>query len=227
MTLTAVATPMEPGSRQSIDDEAMPASTALTSADPVSEALYSGPALLPLIAVGDVSAVDRFVERYGGLIWSLAKRMTRSLHDAEDAVQEIFIDLWKNAAAFRPDRGSEIAFVSVIARRRLVDRIRKNTSSLQVTNLSDHSAMETATSSHDSLEVADELKKVRRCMDQLTANTQSVLKLILQEGMSHQEVSSSLCLPLGSVKSFARRGLLSLRDCVKRPLTTSWPEVQS
>ncbi len=75
--------------------------------------------------------------------------------------------------------------------------------------------------------MADELSKVRSCMEQLTAHAQSVLKLILHEGMSHQEVSTSLCMPLGSVKSFARRGLLALRDCVQRPLTSSLQEAQS
>ncbi len=93
--------------------------------------------------------------------------------------------------------------------------------------LSDHTVMQTVASNHNSLEIADEVSKVRSCMEQLTAHAQSVLKLILQEGMSHQEVSTSLCMPLGSVKSFARRGLLALRDCVKRPLTSSLQEARS
>ncbi len=188
---------------------------------------FAGPPLLPQIASGDVSAVDRFVERYGGLIWSLARRMTRTSHDAEDVVQEIFIELWKNASSFQPDRGTEVAFVSIITRRRLVDRLRKQSATAQVMELSDHTVMQTVASGHNSLEIADEVSKVRSCMEQLTAHAQSVLKLILQEGMSHQEVSTSLCMPLGSVKSFARRGLLALRDCVKRPLTSSLQEARS
>lgn len=188
---------------------------------------FAGPPLLPQIAAGDISAVDRFVERYGGLIWSLARRMTRTSHDAEDVVQEIFIDLWKNASSFQPDRGTEVTFVSIIARRRLIDRIRKQAATVQVMELTDHTVMQTVASSLNSLEIADELSKVRSCMEQLTTHAQSVLKLILHEGMSHQEVSTSLCMPLGSVKSFARRGLLALRDCVKRPLTSSLQEAQS
>ena len=187
---------------------------------------FAGPPLLPQIAAGEVSAVDRFVERYGGLIWSLARKMTRTSHDAEDVVQEIFIDLWKNASTFQPERGTEVTFVSVIARRRLVDRIRKQSATVQVMELTDHTVMQTVASGLNSLEMADELSKVRSCMEQLTAHAQSVLQLILQEGMSHQEVSTSLSMPLGSVKSFARRGLLALRDCVTRPLTASLQEAQ-
>jgi RNA polymerase sigma-70 factor (ECF subfamily) len=188
---------------------------------------FDGPPLLPLIAAGDKSAVDRFIERYGGLIWTLTKKMTRSSHDAEDLVQEIFIELWKNAPHFRPERGSEISFISIIARRRLLDRLRKNSVHAQVHNLHEESMLEVSERQSDSLEVADEIAKVRNCMDQLSPNAQGVLKLILQEGMSHQEVSTSLRLPLGSVKSFARRGLLSLRECVQRPFTATISEAGS
>jgi len=177
---------------------------------------FSGPPLLPRIASGEVAAVDRFVERYGGLIWSIAKKMTRSAHDAEDLVQEIFLDLWKNASAFQPDRGSEVAFISVVARRRVVDRIRKRTSTIQVVSWEEHSVYEGVESGIDSLELADEVSKVRNCMEHLSTNTQEVLVLILQQGMSHQEVSARMSMPLGSVKSYARRGLIFLRDCVSR-----------
>jgi|688.fasta_scaffold91323_3 RNA polymerase sigma-70 factor (ECF subfamily) len=188
---------------------------------------FDGPPLLPLIAAGDKSAVDRFIERYGGLIWTLTKKMTRSSHDAEDLVQEIFIELWKNAAHFRPERGSEISFISIIARRRLLDRLRKTSAQAQVHNLHEESLVEVPERQPDSLEVADEIAKVRNCMEQLSPNAQGVLKLILQDGLSHQEVSISLSLPLGSVKSFARRGLLSLRECVQRPFTATISEAGS
>ena len=91
---------------------------------------------------------------------------------------------------------------------------------IDVIELTDHTVMQTAAQCLNSLEIADEVSKVRSCMEQLTAHAQSVLKLILHEGLSHQEVSTSLCIAFGSVKSFARRGLLALRDCVTRPLTS-------
>lgn len=188
---------------------------------------YAGPPLMPLIASGDAAAVDRFIERYGGLIWTLTRRMTRSRHDAEDLVQEIFLELWKHAAQFRPERGSEVSFIAVVAKRRLFDHLRKRNSTPQVSQLSAEAIAgatvggiaEPAERQTDPLELGDEIAKVRNCLGQLSPSTQQVLKLVLQEGLSHQDVSNSLKLPLGSVKSFARRGLLSLRDCVRRPLT--------
>jgi RNA polymerase sigma-70 factor (ECF subfamily) len=188
---------------------------------------FAGPPLLPLIAAGQVAAVDEFVERYGGLIWSMARKMMRVPQDAEDIVQEIFIELWKNAASFNPARGSEVTFVAIVTRRRLIDRLRRTSANVNVVELREHPVIEPVASGHNSLEVIDELDKVRNCMGQLTANAQSVLTLILQEGKSHQEASQTLCMPLGSVKSFARRGLLALRDCMKRPLAASLQEARS
>lgn len=218
MISLSVALQMDPGCDQPADAENETGRTGLR---------FDGPPLLPAIAAGDVSAVDRFVDRYGGLVWSIAKKMSRSSHDAEDLVQEIFVELWRNAATFRPERGSEVAFISVIARRRLVDRIRKRSNIAPVMSLDDRTVQEVVGSNSDSLEIADEVAKVRNCLDQLSANTRGVLTLVLQEGMSHQEVSSSMSIPLGSVKSYARRGLLFLRDCVNRPLDGPMHEARS
>lgn len=204
----SVALRMDQGCDQPADAETRSVSKSIR---------FEGPPLLPLVAAGELSAVDRFVERYGGLIWAIARKTTRSSHDAEDLVQEIFLDLWKNAAAFQSDRGSEVAFVAVVARRRVVDRIRKRSSAIQVVSMGERSVDAVFESGADSLEVADEVFKVRSCLENLSTNTQEVLLLILQEGMSHQEVAASTNIPLGSVKSYARRGLLFLRDCVNRP----------
>jgi RNA polymerase sigma-70 factor (ECF subfamily) len=153
--------------------------------------------------------------------------MSRSSHDAEDLVQEIFMEIWKKSATFQPERGSEVAFISVIARRRVIDRLRKRSSAVPVISLDDRTVHEVVGSNPDSLEISDEVAKVRHCLEQLSENTRAVLTLILQEGMSHQEVSSSMSIPMGSVKSYARRGLIFLRDCVNRPLTGPVKEARS
>lgn len=177
--------------------------------------------LLPLIAQGNLDAVDRFVERYSGLIWTLTKRMTRNSHDAEDLVQEIFVELWKKADQFDVERGSEVAFVSLITKRRVFDRLRKRSLPFQIENLGDTPTVDPFQNTPTPLEIAEEIAKVRNCLSLLKPNTQSVLTLILQDGLSQQEVSISLQMPLGTVKSFARRGLLTLRECVKKPFAAA------
>src|SRR5687768_16447720 len=83
-----------------------------------------GSTILNRIANGDATAVQDCLKTYGGLVWSLARRMLRHPDDAEDVVQEIFIDVWKNAARFDPSRSSETTFIAMIARHRIIDRIR-------------------------------------------------------------------------------------------------------
>ena len=81
--------------------------------------------LLARVARGDEDAVSACMDRFGGLVWSLARRYLRNDAEAADAVQEIFIELWQNAKRYDPERGSEETFVAVLTRRRLIDRLRK------------------------------------------------------------------------------------------------------
>ena len=80
--------------------------------------------VLARVGAGDASAVRDALQRFGGLVWALARRMSANTSDAEDAVQEIFVDVWKSAKKFDPAAGSEATFVAMIARRRLIDRMR-------------------------------------------------------------------------------------------------------
>lgn len=81
--------------------------------------------LLPRVAAGDGAALGAVVERYRGLVWSLARRLGVRPADADDAVQEVVMDLWKSAGRFDPAIASEKTFVATIARRRLIDRQRR------------------------------------------------------------------------------------------------------
>ena len=80
--------------------------------------------ILARIAAGDSAAVEECMVEYGGLVWSLARRLSPSNADAEDAVQEIFVELWKNASRFDSAKASEKTFIAMIAKRRLIDRLR-------------------------------------------------------------------------------------------------------
>ena len=94
-------------------------------------------AILKRIAEGDAAAVQDCLKKYGGLVWSLARRMLRNSDDAEDAVQEIFVDVWKNAARFDEAKSSETTFIAMIARRRLIDKIRYATRRISADSLDD------------------------------------------------------------------------------------------
>ncbi len=83
------------------------------------------PSVLQRIASGDPAAVRECIDQYGPLVWSLARRLSRTASDAEDATQEIFLDIWRSAGRFDASQGSDKVFIAMIARRRLIDRLRK------------------------------------------------------------------------------------------------------
>ncbi len=169
------------------------------------------PSVLQRIASGDQSAVRVCIDDYGALVWSLARRLSRTSADAEDAVQEIFLDLWKSAARFDASQGSEKMFIAMIARRRLIDRLRKTSAEppmAPVEELETIAWSDPGTAS----QTASEAELATRALHELRPEQREVLELGLLHGLSQSEISVRLGLPLGSVKSLMRRGLIKLRE---------------
>lgn len=161
------------------------------------------------VAGGDASAVEQCIAEYGGLVWTLARRMSATTADAEDAVQEIFVQLWQQAERYDPKLGSEPGFVTMIARRRLIDRLRKATRRPSPEPLIEAPEAEPE---KDYVGIREEAELARRCMDSLKAEERDVLRLALESGLSQSEIADRLGMPLGTVKSHARRGLIKLRE---------------
>ncbi len=167
--------------------------------------------VLQRVAAGQQSAVDECLSRYGGLVWSLARRQLGNAADAEDAVQEIFIDLWRNAGRFDERVASELTFVAMIARRRLIDRRRKQKSTIATSPIP--SGLDPAEpSEHNLLMLGEEAARARQQLEQLRPEERSVLELAIDQGMTQEQVAQSLKMPLGTVKTNARRGLMRLRE---------------
>ncbi len=167
-------------------------------------------ALLTRIAAGDSTAVRACLVRYGGLVWSLARRFC-SEAEAEDAVQEIFIELWKNAGRFDPERGSEVTFIATIARRRLIDRRRRQARRPEPDPLPMEFAGEDSAPEWR-LETIEEAEVAKEAFGQLRPEQQEVLKLSIYDGWSHQQIADRLEMPLGTVKTHVRRGLARVRE---------------
>jgi len=168
-------------------------------------------AILHRIATGDKTAVQDCLKAYGGLVWSLARRMSPNTDDAEDAVQEIFIDVWKNAERFDASQSSETTFIAMIARRRLIDRLRHSNRRLSPDSLEDLT-VEPVNRSDGSLQMSVEAKEAAKALEQLRPEQKQVLQLSIIQGLSHQEISDATGIPLGTVKTHARRGLLQVRE---------------
>ncbi len=163
------------------------------------------------IAAGDGTALKECMDRHASLVWSLARRWSGSLPDAEDAVQEVFLELWKCAGRFDPAAGSEAAFVATIARRRLIDRLRAARRRPPSEELDEEAfAMETV-GVEAAAEAQARLESAAAALGALDAGQREVLLMGIVEGMSHAEIALATGKPLGTVKTQIRRGLIRVR----------------
>lgn len=167
---------------------------------------------LQRIAAGDEDAIGPCMKQYGALVSSLARRFLPPA-DIDDAVQEIFIELWKNAERYSPDKAAESTFIAMIARRRLIDRVRKNARRPKL------QPMETTfgLGEHDKAiksDMHEDLGRANRAMAELSEQQKLVIRLSLTEGKSHQEIADTTGMALGSVKTHLRRGMIRLRELI-------------
>ena len=130
-------------------------------------------------------------------------------------MQEIFVEVWRSAGRFDPERGAESTFITTIAKRRLIDRRRKSGRRIAAASLPDEPLV-AAAEEGDGLETREEAERARQLMQQLRPDERRVLELALVEDMSQSDIAAATGLPLGTVKTHARRGLARLRELVQR-----------
>ncbi len=167
--------------------------------------------LLERIAKGDQKAVGEFIERYGDLIWSLARRYLGNHSEAEDAVQEIFVEIWRVADRFDRNVASEVAFISTITRRRLIDRLRAIKRRPAMESIDEQVGSEQP-AVKASLDRDAEVEKVQQVLLAMEAGHREILAMSLYQGYSHSEIAERLEMPLGTVKTRVRRGLIHVRE---------------
>ena len=172
---------------------------------------------LQRVAAGDQSAVRVFVERYSAALWSLTRKYCGNTAEAEDAVQDIFVELWEKADRFDPGKASEYTFVTMIARRRLIDRLRRKGRSMPMVPLTE--SAEPVQTQADPLEQDDTVRQAQQALNNLPESQQQVIRHSIYDGLTHSQISEKLGLPLGTVKTHARRGLMKLRDALKGDTT--------
>ena len=170
-----------------------------------------GEGLLLRLAEGDAGAAQAVIRAYGGLVWSLALRFCRTRHDAEDAVQDIFTDLWKSAHRYRSAKASERVFVTMIARRRLIDRLRRERRRTEVEPMAAGPESELATPG-DRGERGWDAEQAARAVQQLSDDQRRVLEMSVVQGLTQREIAEATETPLGTVKTHMRRGLIRLRE---------------
>lgn len=162
--------------------------------------------ILTRVAAGESSAVSECLDTYGPLVWSLARRMSFDASQAEDSVQEIFIEIWKSAHRFDASISSEATFIATIARRRLIDR-RRSIGRRPETQQIEPELVSGTDKGLETVEINEEAALAREALEALKPQQRQVIEMSVIDGLSHSQIANTTGLPLGTVKSHVRRGL--------------------
>ena len=166
------------------------------------------------MAKGDQEALGEVYDRHGRLVYSLALRIVRDQSDAEDIVQEVFSQAWRQASRYDPSRGTVVGWLLTLARSRSIDRLRGRRSrpdpSVDQARL--NAIPDTAAPADDQVAWAGQAAQIRAALEGLSLLQRMAIELAFYEGLTHAEIAERLELPLGTVKTRIRQGLLKLRD---------------
>jgi len=163
--------------------------------------------LMARIHAGDESAMSDLYDRYSGVVYGVALRVLGSTTAAEDVLQEVFLQLWRNPQAFDADRGRLAPWLAVIARNRAIDVLRKRPMEEDIDEL----PISTGVNLEDEASERIAIDKIRGVLAQLPAEQRKALEMAYFEGLTHTEIASKTGEPLGTVKTRIRYGLLALR----------------
>jgi RNA polymerase sigma-70 factor, ECF subfamily len=171
-------------------------------------------AALERMARGDHEALAELYDRHGRLVFSLALRILRDQGDAEDIVQDVFSQAWRQAARYESSRGNVIAWLLNLTRSRAIDRLRGRRARPD-TAAGDPAALEVPDLSQpvdEQIALSNQAARIRAAVDELSVLQRVAIELAFYEGLTHVEIAERLELPLGTVKTRIRQGLLKLKE---------------
>jgi len=163
--------------------------------------------LLSAIRGGEQGAMATLYERYSSIVYSVALRVLGDTAAAEDTLQEVFLQLWRNPGAFDSGRGSLGAWLAVITRNRAIDALRKRKPEADIDDVIVSVRPDFTTDT----ERSRSLEKVRMVLGAMPAAQRTALELAFFEGLTHSEIAGKTGEPLGTIKTRIRSGLLTIR----------------
>ncbi|WP_396600248.1 sigma-70 family RNA polymerase sigma factor [Frigoribacterium sp. R86507] len=169
--------------------------------------------LLPRVAQGDQAAFAALYDQTAPRVLGLVKRLLKDHAQSEEVTQEVFLEIWQNATRFDSTRGSAASWMLTMAHRRAVDRIRASQAGRDRDLKIGVRDLETDYDSvTESVEIRIEHERVERALGRLTELQRQAVKLAYYGGLSHSEVAKLLDVPIGTVKTRLRDGMIRLRD---------------
>ena len=163
--------------------------------------------LIARVRSGDESAMAMLYDRYSGLVYAVALRVVADTGVAEDVLQDVFMQLWRNPGAFNAARGRLAPWLSVIARNRAIDHVRKRRPETDIEDVVISFEPDLADGAHR----AKVAEQVRAQLARMPAEQRKALEMAFFEGLTHTEIADKTGEPLGTIKTRIRSGLIALR----------------
>lgn len=171
--------------------------------------------LLSQVALGNREAFETLYRDTAGRLFGICLRVLSERSEAEDALQDVFTAVWRKAAQFDATRASATAWLAMIARSKAIDRLRSLPARAQQTDIELVQDLEDpGASPPQQAQAATDRVQLERCLDQLEPRRRALIRAAFFEGCTYEELATRLEAPLGSVKSWIRRSLLQLRECL-------------
>lgn len=159
----------------------------------------------------DETALSALYDAYAGFVYSLARSIVRNDADAEDITQEVFFRVWERAGTFDSSRGSPAAWITTLARRLAIDKTRSRTFKARGRESSIETLSSGVAVDGSAVVLSAEANEVLESLKRLETPYREVIRLSYYEGLSHSAIASRLGVPLGTVKSRLREGVVQLR----------------
>ena len=171
---------------------------------------------LSAVARGDEAAMADLYDRTSAKLFGICLRLLGSRTEAEEALQETYVTVWGKAATFDSAKASAIAWLAVVARNKAIDRLRKRRPGADAGLEAAADIPDSRASAFDLLEDAQEGERLAGCLDELEDRAGQAIRSAFLDGASYSDLAEREGVPLGTMKSWIRRGLLRLRGCLER-----------
>jgi len=166
---------------------------------------------------GDRQALRFVYEATSAKLFGIVLRILKDRSEAEDVLQEVYLTIWQKGAAFDSSRASPISWLAAIARNRAIDRLRSGSQLRRSAPLDEAAEIaDLAPLVSDRLEAEGESRKLSGCLDELEARQGQAIRATFMDGFTYEQLAESANVPLGTMKSWIRRGLMRLKECLER-----------
>lgn len=170
--------------------------------------------LLARIADGDRAALESIYRHTASKLFGVCLRILKDRNEAEDVLHEVYVSLGRRARSYDAAQGRAVAWLTTVARNRAIDRLRSRGASRETASVDGVEFVDDSPSPLAQVEASQERARLDRCLSELDERSRQAIRTAFYEGVTYEQLAARWDVPLGTMKSWIRRGLIRLRGCL-------------